>query len=184
MHLLFKRRPKAVGVCWQSLYGQRSILTVPRPFSWVGGALIGRPTGFLCSTGGFYPRYIPRSEMKPLRLFRDSAVNLAGRIDRRDRKRTERVGNGWDNVFSYKKCHWTLFRGQHSFSGCRRAIRSDRRARCVTKLPAETGKGPSGLEMAGITFSHIKMSIKLVRGSPVHFGKSAGNRVGRIDRRV
>ena len=122
LHLLFKRRPKAVGVCWQSLYGRRSILTVLRPFSWVGGALIGRPTGFLCSTNGFNPRYIPWPVMKPLRLFRDSAVNLGGRIARRDRKRTERLENASDNVFSYKKHHWTLFWGHQSVSGVRRSI--------------------------------------------------------------
>ena len=55
--------------CWRSLYGQTPILTVPRPISWVGGAQIGLLTGFLCCSGGFYPRYIPLQEQKPLRLF-------------------------------------------------------------------------------------------------------------------
>ena len=79
-------------------------------------------------------------------------MRLGGRIARRDRKRNERLGNASDNVFAYKKHHWTLFRGHQSVSGVRRSIGR-------AGLTAETGKGLSGLEIAGITCSRIKNVI-------------------------
>ena len=85
--------------------------------------------------------------MKPLRLFRDSAVNLGGRIARRDRKRTERLVNGWDNVFSYKKWVSNLFRGHQSISWGRRVIGSagltaGHRKRPMSEETSRTRKRP------------------------------------------
>ena len=80
-------------------------------------------------------------------------------------------------MFSYKKCHWTLFRGHQSFLGGRRAIRSDGRptAGCVTELPAGYRKRTERpLNGRDNVFSHKKWVSNLFRG---HQSISWGRRV-------
>ena len=45
----------------------------------------------------------------------------------------------------------------------------------MTKLPAKPGKGPSGLEMPQITFSHIKNEYQTCFGVTSPFREFAGN---------
>ena len=55
-------------------------------------------------------------------------------------------------------------------------------SRAILKLPAETGKGLSGLEMPQITFSHIKNEYQTCFGVTSPFREFAGNRARRIAR--
>ena len=105
--------------------------------------------------------------------------NRLGRIDRRNRKRPEQPANGWDKVFSYKNVIGPCFgvTGPFREVGGQSGPTAGRRPAVRQNCPPGTGKGLSGLEMAGITFFHIENEYQTCFGVTTPFPEVGGQSV-------